>query len=143
MKIFNSFADFANDLSSTDLKITESLNEIVDTTLQNIKDRHGVYPSDITWEQLKPETIRQKRRGNTPLLETGELRDSYKKRISASEGEVSSDNPKAGWMEFGVVSRKGNIPARPVAEPESIKAKDYAKEIAEINLRNSLQSKYI
>ena len=38
------------------------------------------------WQGLKPETIARKARGNTPLLETGELRASIEMTRAASRG---------------------------------------------------------
>src|ERR1035437_10054844 len=57
------------------------------------------------WPPLKPATIARKLRGNTPLLETGELRDSIEWTVhghgSHVEGEVGSNNDKAVWHELG------------------------------------------
>src|ERR1035437_3810737 len=38
------------------------------------------------WPALKPETIARKLRGNTPLLETGEMRDSIEWTVHGLEG---------------------------------------------------------
>ena len=106
------------------------LNEEADKALENIQARHGVYPSDASWARLKPQTVRYKKRGDTPLLETGELRDSYEKvKKSATRILVGSRLDKASFMEYGVASK--NIPARPVVEPEAAQADDYVKEAFE------------
>ena len=81
---------------------------------------------------LKPATIKQKKTGNSPLLETGELKDSYNKSVQDKTASVGSNNEKAGWMEYGVPSN--NIPARPVASPESRQADKYFPEIVDEEL---------
>ena len=58
------------------------------------------------WPGLQPETIAHKAHGDTPLLETGELRDSISYTAPLHEdgntvGYVGSDNPKATWHELG------------------------------------------
>lgn len=143
MRIFNNINEFSRYILSIDLGVGDSLDKILDKTQKNIRKRHGRYPSDISWPQLSPVTIKLKSRGNVPLLETGELRESYKKfRKKRGEGSVKSMLNKAQKMEYGFVSAKGvNTPARPVAKPESIKAKQYAKEIAKQELKNSLSKK--
>jgi len=142
MKIFNNINELTNHLLSADFGIDDSLDEILNKTQRNIKDRHGKYPTDVTWKQLKGSTIKMKKTGNSPLLETRELRDSYKKtKKKKGEGEVSSSLNKAKWMEYGVIKAGGHIPARPVVRPEAIKAETYAKLIAEDHLNKSLRKK--
>ncbi|KAA0686006.1 hypothetical protein DTW90_34535 [Neorhizobium sp. P12A] len=53
------------------------------------------------WAPLKPETIAQKANGDTPLLETGEMRDSIGTVIQEHEAYVGSDDDKAVWQELG------------------------------------------
>lgn len=67
----------------------------------------GTY--DYGWPRLQPETIARKG-GDTPLLETGEMRDSIEISVSADghTASVGSNNPKAVWHELGTV----HIPAR-------------------------------
>src|SRR5271165_5330605 len=65
------------------------------------------------WPPLKPATIARKARGNTPLLETGELRDSIEWMIvraqaGYAEGAVGSDLDRALWQELGT----SHIPPR-------------------------------
>jgi phage gpG-like protein len=59
------------------------------------------------WPALSPETLAQKMR-NTPLLETGEMRDSIEWNAQENEGHVGSNNDKAVWHELGT----SKIPAR-------------------------------
>ena len=60
------------------------------------------------WEPLAPATIARKG-ADTPLVETGELRDSIAHNSDENEGYVGTDNEKAKWHEFGTAA----IPARP------------------------------
>jgi hypothetical protein len=51
---------------------------------------------DYGWTPLKEATIARKANGDTPLLETGELRDSIEYTIvSDHEAQVGSNNDKA------------------------------------------------
>src|ERR1039458_9195887 len=50
------------------------------------------------WPPLKPATIARKLRGNTPLLETGEMRDSIEWTVHGLEGEVGSMLLETGEM---------------------------------------------
>lgn len=61
------------------------------------------------WPALQPETIARKMRGNTPLLETGELRASIEWNAEGNKGFVGSNNDKALWHELGT----SHIPPRP------------------------------
>jgi phage gpG-like protein len=66
------------------------------------------------WLALEPETIERKANGNTPLLETGELRASIKitapVRVGGEVvGYVGSNNDKAVWHELGT----SRVPPRP------------------------------
>lgn len=65
---------------------------------------------DYGWPPLKPETIARKANGDTPLLETGELRDSIEHSADSQVGHIGSNNDKAVWHELGT-SR--GIPPRP------------------------------
>lgn len=58
------------------------------------------------WPSLKPETIAHKARGNTPLLETGEMRASIQITAPVDEdgavvGYVGSDDKVAVYQELG------------------------------------------
>jgi phage gpG-like protein len=62
------------------------------------------------WAPLKPETISRKANGDTPLLETGEMRDSYERVVGKGEAHVGSNNKKALYHELGT----SKIPPRSV-----------------------------
>jgi phage gpG-like protein len=80
------------------------------------KDSLGEYQDG--WPALQPETIARKITGDSPLLETGELRASIKWNADDHEGYVGSDDMKALYHEFGT-SR--GIPARPFLGPAALK----------------------
>jgi HK97 gp10 family phage protein len=70
----------------------------------------GTY--DYGWPRLKPETIARKETGDSPLLETGELRDSIERDVQHDVAYVGSNNKKAIFQEFGT----SRIPPRPFLE---------------------------
>jgi phage gpG-like protein len=82
--------------------------------LEECKAEIGTYQSAAGpfagWAPLKPSTIARKANGDTPLLETGEMRDSYERSIGIGEARVGSNNDKAVYHELGT----RNIPARSV-----------------------------
>lgn len=53
------------------------------------------------WAPLKPDTIKQKLTGDSPLLETGDMRDSIGSVVGITEAHVGSDDDKAVWQELG------------------------------------------
>lgn len=53
------------------------------------------------WAPLKQATIDRKATGDSPLLETGELRDSIGVIITEHEAHIGSNEDKAVWQELG------------------------------------------
>jgi hypothetical protein len=54
------------------------------------------------WPPLAPETLKRKDNVNTPLLETGEMRDSIEHTVVDREhGYVGSNSDTAVWQELG------------------------------------------
>ena len=72
------------------------------------------------WAALAESTIAQKQTGDSPLLETGEMRDSIAHNSDEHVAYVGSNNPKMTWQELGT----DRIPPRPVLGLALIKAKD-------------------
>lgn len=103
-------AEMEAELARTIEKTCEHLEE-------SAKEAIGTYA--FGWVPLAPTTLAQKA-ADTPLLETGELRDSYEHNADGLEGYVGSDNPKAEWHEFGT----SHIPARPVLGGALIECED-------------------
>jgi phage gpG-like protein len=61
------------------------------------------------WPALKPATIARKATGDSPLLETGDLRDSIERDVQHDAAYVGSNSKKAVWHELGT----SRIPPRP------------------------------
>ncbi|GGH14882.1 hypothetical protein GCM10007036_14480 [Alsobacter metallidurans] len=59
----------------------------------------GTY--EYGWTPLKPDTIKAKARGDTPLLETGQLRDSIGIKVGIGNATIGSNEMKAVWQELG------------------------------------------
>ncbi len=88
-------------------------------------------PQPGLWPPLQPATIERKRKGDTPLLETGELRASIEMSAPHDEGKevvgyVGSNNPKAVWHEFGT----GHVPPRPFLSSAAAACEHEIHEIA-------------
>jgi phage gpG-like protein len=58
----------------------------------------GTY--DYGWPRLAESTLKRKS-DDTPLLETGEMRDSIEHVSSSKEAHIGSNNDKAIWQELG------------------------------------------
>jgi hypothetical protein len=73
----------------------------------------GTY--EYGWPPLAPGTL-QRKAADTPLYETGEMRDSIEHYVDADrlKAEVGSNNPKALWQELGTNTKDGlpHIPPR-------------------------------
>lgn len=86
-----------------------ALGEGAEIILREARSYPGTYQPG--WASLQPETIAHKSAGDSPLLESGGLRDSYgAKVVDAHHAAVGSDDEKATWLELGTP----RIPARPV-----------------------------
>ena len=79
------------------------------------------------WPALQPETIARKMMGDSPLLETGQLRASIQWNSEGNEGYVGSDDMNAVYHELGT-SR--GVPARPFLGPAAIKMEDQIHKMA-------------
>ena len=76
---------------------------IIETEARRVIGTH-----DYGWPPLAPSTLARKA-ADTPLLETGEMRDSIEHSVNGDEALIGSDNEKALWHELGTVK----IPPRP------------------------------
>jgi hypothetical protein len=104
---FNSLGAFAAHLLTieADLKVTEEVcvEKACRMVEKEAKRAIGTYRFD--WPPLEPETIARKAGGDTPLLETGELRDSIGHVVGREGGEVvgfvGTNDPVAKYHELG------------------------------------------
>jgi hypothetical protein len=76
--------------------------------LKRAKAAIGTY--EYGWPQLADSTVARKQEGDTPGLESGEMRESGTYEIHSHSFTVGFTDPKITWFEFGT-SRQ---PPRPV-----------------------------
>jgi len=97
-----------------DIRIAEEIAIVRACLMVQRKAKALIGHEQPFWPPLKPETIARKSKGNTPLLETGEMRSSIEFTAPVREtfdevaGYVGSNNDKAVWHELGTK----NIPPR-------------------------------
>lgn len=77
------------------------------TTLVQEEAKSVIGTYKYGWARLQAETIARKG-ADTPLLDTGALQDSIEATVDGSVGRVGTNDPKAGFHEFGTRT----IPAR-------------------------------
>lgn len=106
----------------------------------------GTY--EYGWTPLQPATVKRKSRGDTPLLETGELRDSIvtsvgQNRVSSGQfsagfsAMVYSTSPKAVWHELGTRT----VPPRPFLLPAALRLERDVVALVGKSIFNSLIAK--
>jgi phage gpG-like protein len=104
---FSSLGGFAAHLLTieADLKLSQEvcIEKACRMVEKEAKRAIGTYL--FNWEPLKPETVARKARGDTPLLETGELRDSIQHVVGREGAEVvgyvGTNDPIAKYHELG------------------------------------------
>jgi phage gpG-like protein len=89
-----------------------NIHEALEQACVIIEKEAKSYPGSYQpgWAPLAEATIASKATGDSPLLETGEMRDSIKHTVQGKSGFVGSDDDKAVWQELG--TNRG-IPPRP------------------------------
>jgi hypothetical protein len=128
-----SLEQFARGLGRLDIDTKETLKNISQEALKNIKARHGHYQTG--WARLKDATVKRKKNGDTPLLETGDMRDSWEAVVVNEElAMTGSTDDKQEWHEFGT----DNIPARPVARIEEKQSEEYIEKYMHEALNEAL-----
>jgi hypothetical protein len=88
--------------AAVDIELAQhaALEEACVMVQERAKDLIGV--PQPSWPPLAASTLRAKGNINTPLLESGAMRDSIAHTvIDSSLGEVGSDLDRAVWMEIG------------------------------------------
>ena len=114
MPEFGSLAAFAGFLSGISVEMHHHQHDALERAAKIVQTEAKSYPGHYQpgWPPLKQETIDRKTTGDSPLLETGELRDSYEHKVDGhTDAYIGSNNDKALWHELGT-SR--GIPPRPV-----------------------------
>ena len=104
---FSSLGSFAAHLLTieADLKLSQEvcIEKACRMVEKEAKAAIGTYLFE--WPPLKPETVARKAKGDTPLLETGELRDSIEHVVGREGtevvGYVGTNNPIAKYHELG------------------------------------------
>lgn len=97
---------FGSLVAQIDRSTHAALDEAATIVQSEAKRVIGTY--DYGWPPLKPATVARKANGDTPLLETGEMRESIEKTVGQREAAVGSNSDKAVWHELGTPT----IPAR-------------------------------
>ena len=114
------FASFADSTRYLQRRIkTSGLKMLARATVDlanDIKARHGRYPSDLKWARLQPATIAQKGR-DTPLHQTGSMQQAVQWQVAGISGTVFTDHPIAPIQEYGAILKHGVIPPRPIWRP--------------------------
>lgn len=111
----------------------DAVEEAAQLVVEDIQGQMGTYQPEVgpfpEWEPLSPDTLRRRQqRGinpeDEPLLEEGDLRDSYRMIRNGDEIAVGSDSPYADAQETGTYS----IPPRPVVGPAIMRASEDVEE---------------
>lgn len=83
----------------------EGLEEAAQVVEEEAKAEIGTYQGAAgpfaAWASLKPETIARKANGDTPLLETGAMRDSIERTVIGLTAYVGSNSEIAVYQELG------------------------------------------
>lgn len=96
---------------------TRGLKRAADVVLTEAQSLPGTYQDG--WPALQATTIARKATGDSPLLETGQMRDGYDAKVtSPMAAAVGSNDPKAVWHELGT-SR--GLPPRPVLKTAAVR----------------------
>ena len=104
---FSSLGSFAAHLLTieADLKLSQEVSVEKACRMVEKEAKRAIGTYLFEWTPLQPETIARKARGDTPLLETGELRDSIEHVVGREGtevvGYVGTNNPIAKYHELG------------------------------------------
>ena len=89
------FQDVSHQIGKSESKIIARGCVMIQTEAKRVI---GTY--EYGWPTLAPSTL-EKKSADTPLLETGGLRDSIEWNASEHEGRVGTNDDKAVWQELG------------------------------------------
>jgi phage gpG-like protein len=102
MKFFRSPAAFAAFLPTLALEVHHEQHKALEKAAVMVEEEAksviGTY--EYGWPSLAESTLKRKA-ADTPLLETGEMRDSIEHTVTHDLATIGSDNDKALWQELG------------------------------------------
>ena len=137
MREFESLAKFAEHLAimsvavvAAEHKALKRCAKLVEATAKSeigtYQDAVGPFPA---WPALAESTEDQKEKSgyplNSPLLRTGEMRDSIEHEVSGNEAVIGSKSDIAAYQEFGT----DKIPPRPFIGPAAFRNKEKIRRI--------------
>lgn len=143
MKVFANPGQFAAHLLKAALEVAagahvglEASAKLVQTDAQNqLGEYQGAAGGFPAWAPLRDATLADKEAKGfpvpSPLLRTGDLRDSIQYEVGAWEAVIGSQSPIAAYQEFGT-SRTGwgiGIAPRPFLGPAAFKNRDKIRAI--------------
>lgn len=133
-------ADFLLDLAvHMPMSEKSALAEAAQLVETEAKEEIGHYQGSAgpfaAWAPLKPDTIAHKANGDTPLLETGEMRDSIGTVVLDHEAHIGSNDDKAVWQELGT-SR--GIPPRSFLGGAAVRKSAEVKEVIGRHMHGAL-----
>jgi hypothetical protein len=106
MREFNSFEGFATLVAGPATEVEHKLHETREHVGQLEEDEAkrvlGTYAYD--WPPVAASTVARKATGDSPLLETGELKNSIEHQVDGHEVDIGSNLEKAVWMELGTAT---------------------------------------
>ena len=126
MKEFGSPSAFARYLEEMKGRLAEAEHKGLETAgklvLEEVQQEVGTYQGAVNglaaWAELADATKADRSKkgysDNDPLLRTGHMRDSYAFTVGDHKVTIGSDDPIAGYQEFGTADAKHPIPPRPV-----------------------------
>lgn len=129
---FNSISSFTNFLSmvvvpNIPTALHTGLHEVGDAVVRSAKDKFGVYQKSVytfpAWAELAPRTLVDNSE-NTPLLRTGDTRDSIGFEVNGDDVVVGSSEPTMIYHELGTKTE----PPRPVLGPAMYEARQMIRD---------------
>lgn len=121
------------ELVAGDHEILEQSAQVVETEAKRV-----IGTFDYGWSPLAPSTLARKA-ANTPLLETGEMRDSIQHNADLREAHIGSNSDKAVWQELGTI----HIPPRSFLKGALVHKADEIVEIAGTRVRAVLSGDHV
>jgi hypothetical protein len=124
-----SFLEGAAFMTAVDIRIKKGTKAALRKSAKLIQTeaRRVLGTYDYDWPRLADSTIKQKKTGDSPGLETGAMRKSIRFSVDASgeSATVGSNDPKLLWFELGTI----HMPPRPVLMGASMRMEKQVHEI--------------